>query len=646
MKKLFLWLGSILILITLSLVIIFNFVIDKGVIKDTLLKQAREFTQRDIAIDGDLEFVFYPRIGLQLNQLKVFNTEDYSESAQFSIQHLVASVELTSLLSKDLVISEVLIDGVVINVETLPDGRNNVAELLETVAPKDKPLTTDDIKEIELTPEGEIQKSDFRFTIEGVLLTDSKLSFNDRQNGAHHSLSDINLTVGEFSFNQPVPIKLAASYRSHDLALQLNTSLLLTVDEEFSEIKINDLVNSMALTGTALPRPEMAVSLAGDVVYNTGYKTAAISTLKMKVDEITVTGEMMLDLFAKPSVEYSLMTNTIDLNDWLPTDSEQAKTQSEGESASKTESAPAEKQKEVEPDLSVLKSFRHKGRLEIAQLIYDQYKLSNIKLNTSVDNGVFKLNKLTSDLYQGRLTAKAELDGNRVPTRFKLNTTLAKVESEPLVTIAMGKKLLTGLVDLDMQVNGVGLTPTRIKKNTKGRINTLLSDGAIMGINVAQKIRTIIAKVSGDYVPEEDAAQQTDFSSAVASFSLANGKLTSTEVKLFSPALKIDGDGEVNLLKENLDFTFSSQLTENIGGQKSSTMKTIRELRFPIDVKGAWAKPDIHFDSGSVAKQLLKTKEEKIKKSVTKKLEKYLGESTEEEKVKEEIFKGLDKWLK
>ncbi len=644
MKKFFLWLGSILILITLSLVIIFNFVIDKGVIKDTLLKQAREFTQRDIAIDGDLEFVFYPRIGLQLTQLKVFNTEDYSEAAQFSIQQLVASVELTSLLSKEIVISEVVIDGVVINVETLPDGRNNVTELLETVAPKEKPLTTDDIKEIELTPEGEIEKSHYRFTIEGIQLTDSKLSFNDRQIGAHHSLNDINLTVGQFSFDQPVPITLAAGYRSHDLTLQLNTSLLLTVDEAFSEIKIDELDNTMALTGTVLPRPEMAVSLAGNVVYNAAYKTAAISALKLKVDELAVSGDMMLDLFAKPSVEYNLTTKMIDLNDWLP--AENGKTGTQDKDGAKKTTKPAAKQPEVEPDLSVLKSFNHKGSLVIAQLIYDQYQLDNIKLNTSVDNGIFKLNKLTSDLYKGRLTAKAELDGNRVPARFKLNTTLAKVESEPLITIATGKKLLTGLVDLDMQINGAGLTPTRIKKNTKGRINTLLSDGAIMGINVAQKIRAIIAKVSGEYVKEEDTAEQTDFSSAVASFSLANGKLTSTEVKLFSPALKIDGEGEVNLLREDLDFTFSSYLTENIGGKHSSTMKTIRKLRFPIDVEGPWAEPDISFDSGSVAKQFLKTKEDKIKKSVGKKLEKYLGESAEEEKVKEELFKGLDKWLK
>ncbi|MFT5716458.1 MAG: AsmA protein [Oleiphilaceae bacterium] len=650
MKKFFLGIGIFLVIIITVGFVAIKLYVNEDLIKENLVQQAKQLTQQNVAIEGDLNLTFYPQIGFELGGVTLFNQADYADAKQVEIKKIHAAVELMSLFSKTIVVNNVHVEGISVNVETLRDGRNNMESLIATLAPKDKPLSNEDIQAIELTPEGDIAKSDYQFVVGGVSITDANFSFNNRKDGTYHQLSDTSLTIGKFEFTKPVDISLVANYRSNEIMAVLKSDMQLTVDAEFSDIRLTQLNNTLTLAGDSLPRPEMTITLAGDLVYSSADKTAQVTDMMLTVDELELSGNLSADLFTKPRLSYELAMGNVVLDDWLPKATEATKSDTTNSDASKPAAKKGAKQApEQEPDLSVLSAFEQKGSLTIAQIKQGEYVLDNFKLQSQLEKGVLQLTNLTADLYEGKLTAKGELNSVAKPAVFSINSRLDKVQSEQLVTIAAGKKLLTGLVDVDVQLSGQGLTVTRLKSATAGNINTVFSDGAILGVNVAQKAREAIAKVTGKQSGKEDLSKQTDFSSMIASFKLGSGKLTSTEISLHSPAIKMDGTGQANLILEQLDFNFGAYITEDIGGQSSSTMKTIRKLRFPVDVKGPWAKPEITFDTASLAKQILKSKEDKLKKSLDKKLDKkldkYLGSDPEKQKIKDELFKGLDKWF-
>jgi AsmA protein len=655
MKKFFLGIGIFLVIIITVVFVAIKFYVNEDLIKENLVQQAKQLTQQNVAIEGDLNLTFYPRIGFELGGVTLFNQADYADAKQVEIKHIHVAVELMSLLSKTIVVNNVYVEGISVNVETLRDGRNNMASLIATLAPKDKPISNEDIQAIELTPEGDIAKSDYQFIVEGVSITDANFSFNNRKDGTYHQLSDTSLIIGKFEFTKPVDIDLVANYRSNKITAVLKSSMQLTVDDQLSDIRLTQLSNTLTLAGDLLPRPEMTITLAGDLVYASADKTAQVTDMMLTVDELELSGNLSADLATKPRLSYDLAMGKVVLDDWLPKATEATKSDTTNSDATNSDTnRPAVKNgakqaPEQEPDLSVLSTFEQKGSLTIAQIKQGEYVLDNVKIQSQLEKGVLQLTDLSVDLYEGKLTAKGELDSNTKPAVFNINSRLEKVQSEQLVTIAAGKKLLTGVVDVDVQLSGQGLTVTRLKSATTGNINTVFSDGAILGMNVAQKAREAIAKVTGKHSGEEDLSKNTDFSSMIANFKLGSGKLTSTEIKLHSPAIKMDGAGEANLMHEQLDFNFGAYITEDIGGQSSSTMKTIRKLRFPVDVKGPWVKPEITFDTASLTKQILKSKEDKLKKSLDKKLDKkldkYLGSDPEKQKIKDELFKGLDKWF-
>jgi len=657
MKKILIGIGVFLLAIVIIAVIAINVLVNETVIKNKLVEQVKQRTEQNFAIEGELKLTFYPKIGFSIEQIKLFNKPDYADAKQVEITKINLAVDVMSLLSKTIVIDQVEVDGVTVNLETLADGRNNMQELLAKVSPavSDSAIINEDIKTVEVTKEGEAVSSEYEFVIGGIKLLNTQVSFNNRQDGKYHKLSDTSLTIGQFKFDQNVPIALTAHYRSNEMNAQLDSQLKLLVDKAISEITVTDFKNNIKLVGALLPRPEMTVKLNTDARFNVSNKTLDLTKLLLAVDELAVQGKLSADVLAKPSLNYDLAINTVVVDDWLPK-STQAETASSADnnatkygassnSANQTVNETANQPvpvPEVEPDLSALSSVDEKGKLVIKQVRYGEYVLDNVKLVSQLSKGVLNISEFSAALYEGKIKTAVILDSNAKPARFEVKGNIDGVQSEQLVTIATGKKWVTGKLDAVIAIKGQGLTQTRLKSASTGIINTSFADGAILGVNVAQEVRDIIAKFTGEK-GKANTSKNTDFSSLIANFNLGKGKLTSTKIAMHSPAINVDGKGYVNLLSEYIDFNFGAKITEDIGGRNSSTMKTVRNLRFPVDIKGPMIAPKIKFDTSSLTKQLLASKEDKLKKSASKRLDKLLGDDPEKQKLKKEIFKGLDK---
>lgn len=645
MKKLFIGLGIFIVAVAIILVIAVKVFVDEKVIKENIVTQVNNTTQHTMAIDGELTLNFYPKIGFSISDVSFYNKPEFSDEKMFALKNVSVAIDVMSLFSDTIVVDQVSVDGLLANVETLKDERNNIQALLDNVSPAKESISTEDVEAIKVNKAGEVEENKYQIIIGDILIHDANVTLKNQIDNSFHQLSNVNLTVSEFSFDSPVSVALNAKYISNEVAVKLDLTTTLLVDKAIKHVALTKFNNQIELKGAGLPKPKIDVSIASDIRFDAEYKLVNIDNLKLAVDEIIIEGNLSTDVFAKPQLKYELAVNTVNANDWLPKAASDADDHT-AKSNSETKSASAKVESEVEPDLSALSAFNQKGTLTIEKVLFDAYEVDNILINSELSQGIFNLYKLKADLYEGDITVKARLDSTETPAMFSVNSRVNQVQSEQLVTIASGKKLITGFVDSAIQIKGQGLTQTKLKSKTTGTIHTSFSNGAILGVNVAQKIREAIGKFTGEYKESANQTNNTDFSSLIANFQLGKGKLKSTEISLHSPAVKIDGTGQVDIIRENIDFNFGAYLSEAIGGKNSSTMKSVRNLRFPVGIKGPFTAPQIKFDTSELAKQVLKSKEDKLKKSAEKRLDKLLGDDPEKQKIKDEIFKGLDKWLK
>ena len=80
----------------------------------------------------------------------------------------------------------------------------------------------------------------------------------------------------------------------------------------------------------------------------------------------------------------------------------------------------------------------------------------------------------------------------------------------------------------------------------------------------------------------------TSFDTASASFEIEDGIARTTDVTVEGPAFQVSGSGEVDMLRQALDFKFDPKLVT--GGNETT------RLPVQVAVRGSWSAPKIYPD--------------------------------------------------
>ncbi len=230
-------------------------------------------------------------------------------------------------------------------------------------------------------------------------------------------------------------------------------------------------------------------------------------------------------------------------------------------------------------------------------------KASKVKLGVHAAAGHLDLAPLSANLYEGALngTAKIDADVNRVA----VNAALEGISVGPLLKDLAGKDLLEGHGEVKLNVTTLGATVGAMRRALGGSASLALRDGAIRGINIAQKLRELKSTLATGSPPviAASSAEKTDFSELTASFSIKNGVATNNDLQAKSPLLRLGGAGIIDVGAGSLDYTVQASLVGTLAGQGGSDLSSLRGLTIPVHLSGPFAALSYQLDWGSIARQ-------------------------------------------
>ncbi len=476
------------------------------------------------------------------------------------------------------------------------------------------------------------------------------------------SLSDPSLRLDSFSIkgdrlalsewsNLTLALKGAkVEGQQASLAGSLEGTLKGRLDKEVKLAELSDVLLTAALEGDALPRPQMKLKLAGFARAELDKQLITLSKLVMSADEALLSGDGSVQLGAVPSISFDLKGEKLDLDKWIaksaPTTPAQAKEDTPAVGASNTAATgKSEALSAVEPDLGVLKGVDLDGRLQLGSLRLKGLDLGAVDLQVALAKGLLTLKQFSATVAGGQVNAKGVLDARQQPATYKVHKQVAGVNIRPLLQTLAQSDLLEGKGDLDVQVQGRGLSPLALRNGMQGKVTLKLSDGALHGINLPEMIREARATLTGKGAEQVKEARKTDFSALTASFQIADGIARSNDIQLFAPALRVKGEGQTALVPESLDFLFLTSIVESSKGQGGKDVDELKEITIPVRIGGHWQAPSYQLD----VKALLsnnKLLEEKARKEAERGLKKLLGDKADNEAVKgvaDQLLKGLFK---
>jgi AsmA protein len=332
----------------------------------------------------------------------------------------------------------------------------------------------------------------------------------------------------------------------------------------------------------------------------------ALQGLDVKLDDSRIHGNVGISQFNKPLYTFDLNIDKLDLNRYLPQQTQTA-TATENKPVAKTAA------NEEQPlDLSALKALNAQGNIRIGWLKYGKTEAKNLNIGLKAQDGVASLDPLNVDVYQGTVRGAVKVDARATPA-IAIKQTLQNIAVGPLLVDTINNDMLSGTGNVTLDVAAHGNTVTALKKSLGGSVDLRMADGAVKGFDLAGTIRDAKGKLNllkGQSNTAADQSKKTDFSELTAIFNIKNGIAHNDDLAMKAPIFRLpkgESKGDIDIGNEQINYLAKPTLVNSLKGQGGKDAEQLTGVGVPIKVTGTFAAPKFGIDMAALGQALAKS---------------------------------------
>ena len=642
-------------------------------IKTELAHVVLEQKQRKLDIVGTLELSVWPNVGIKLGRLTL--SEPGGKEEFLALDSARVAVAVMPLLSKQVQVQRIEIDGLKATLVKRKDGTLNIADLLDSKAQKPG------------VGAGGTASPPLQIDIAGIKVANAQFAWRDEKTGSSTALSRLDLATGRIqadSSKQTLVIdalSLAAKGKSGSDAFELKfdapklaispekaggeslnisatlagsgrtvaaTLLLSGVEGNAQALKIGKLVldleaksgetavkahldspvaanlgaqtvaldklaGSVDVTNPQMPMKQLRLPLAGNLRADLAKQTAALE-LSTQFDESKISTRIKFAKFAPLALGFDLDIDQLNVDKYLPPKSKDEKSA-----------------KDDKLDFSPLKGHDVSGTIRIGALQVSKLKLAKLNAKLNLAGGRLDVAPLSLNLYEGAASGSFSLDA--AGNSLALRQNLVGISINPLMKDLADKDLLEGRGNVALDVSSRGDSVTAMKKTLAGSASLSLKDGAIKGINLAQSLRDLKGKLAAkqDSTQQAKAGDKTDFSELSATLKIASGIARNDDLAMKSPFLRLSGAGDIDIGGGRMNYLAKASVVASSAGQGGQGLEQLKGLTVPVRVTGPFEALSYTLELGNLVADAAKAKVEEKKEEI---------KARAEDKVKDKL-KGL-----
>jgi AsmA protein len=403
--------------------------------------------------------------------------------------------------------------------------------------------------------------------------------------------------------------------------LQLASPMSLNMKSQLIELAA--LTGQLDVKDPALPKKQASMPLAGRLAVNNTEKTAELD-LNSKFEATSFDLKAAVKNFAKPAITAVLNADKLDIDALLPP---------KKNTGTETTASSGEQAKDTPVDLSPLRHLNLDVTANIGELKVSNIQAQQLKTKAVARGGKLTISPLDAKLYGGSTTGVITADANT--QTVTVNQNMTSVQIQPVIKALLDKDMLEGKGNVGINIRTTGNTVNQMKAALDGKVSVSLQDGAIKGINLAERFRNAKSLLSSgsNSTQKTDTTQKTDFSSMAVSFDIANGVATSNDLNVMAPLFRIGGAGQVNLVKNSLDYLARASIVATSTGQGGKTLDSgLNGVTVPVRLYGPFTGVQWELQFKDLAKEAAKAK---LQPKIDEKKEELKGKA--EEKVKDAL---------
>lgn len=361
------------------------------------------------------------------------------------------------------------------------------------------------------------------------------------------------------------------------------------------------------------PKALTKVSLASDIAGTA--ESIKLNGLQIGLDSSTLKGDINVASFTGPDLTFEIGIDQINVDNYLdpdPAPSKKAtskktakrKTSGKGAKAVATKK-PANAGDDAIP-VELLRALKVKGKLLIGDVVLSGAKMKNIRFAINAANGVVMVSEIGADMYGGGYNGAITLNAKNPKTVLSLDSNLSNVNIEPLIIDTVENNMLSGIVNFNAKLKGVGTNGDGIKKTLNGKGAFKTTNGVFRGVDAVAVLRAVEQIIECKCpVPVPTKGGETRFTSLSGNLIAKQGIIRNSDLLMQGDGFQITGKGTLanlhdNTTKYNLTLAVPEQAKQagvsnyNLGG-----------YAVPIKCRGSLESPSCLPDFGDILKQVV-----------------------------------------
>ncbi|MBN8630587.1 MAG: AsmA family protein [Rhodobacterales bacterium] len=610
--------------ITLAVIVLLAFglmaMIPSERIAQVVSAQFEAMTGRKMALTGEVKPRLWPSLGVSTGPVSIANA-DWATSDQplFQAESLSIDVNLGALIGGEVKILGLTADQPQINLERDADGRANWV------------FAASDSGE-----GGGVPEAATGFTLDQGAITGGTLRYVDRQSGQAIALDNVDASLSIPDFSGPFTLSASGLSRGQAVKLDLSGGVFsafmigrvvpltaslsaggsaLSFDgrggyapvaaEGALRANLSDLPALGALMGFDLTRPgegmgKEKLQITGTLTMD-GTGAAFLRGAEIVADQNQIKGDLdFLPGEARPKLKGQLAAGPITIG--TGPDGEMGGGQAGG--------MEAEGWPEGEIDVSALAAMDAEIALSAPSIDLGVLKLGQTRTLITVDRARAVIDIREMQAYEGSITGDFVVNG-RGGLSVGGRLAFAGLKTQPLLTDLAGWDRLISTGDFDLEFLGVGNSIAAIMNSLKGKGSLELGQGELRGLDIAGMLRNLDLNYVGD-------GQKTIFDGLAGTYSIANGVVSNSDLKLVAPYVTASGSGEIGLGARTLNYRLrptALAAEDGTGG-----------VMVPLLITGTWANPKYRLDLESLAREKMETEAKAAEAAAKAELEQRLKE--------------------
>lgn len=354
--------------------------------------------------------------------------------------------------------------------------------------------------------------------------------------------------------------------------------------------------------GIVLPSfsdPEVLKNLSASFGFTLNSDQLELKEIQFQLDDTAIRAEASVKNLQKPVYALNLHLGQLDLDRYMLKKSAKAE-----ENAPSTENVTSSQEQENKAILPVtlLKELTFNSAIKIDALKAAKLTMSDIQITANGENGKIHLQPFEAKLYGGNVTVTGEIDVSQETPVLTLKKSLTAVELGPMFMDMTGKEEITGKANINIDVQTKGVDKKSLTRNSNGTLTLTLNDGKIAKLQILQTIRLAKAFLDKKALTESASTQPTGFATLTASGKLTNGVFSNNDLLAASDLMKVTGEGQVDFVREQIDYLLTINLTDRIERDKETGLVDLGKTPIPYRVRGSFQK----LEQSAALEELLK----------------------------------------